>query len=47
MASKFVIVFIRLILEKVRIDGFSEPRLKIDIRFQYDLKIVLKDLGYK
>ena len=47
MASKFVIVFIRLILEKVRIDGFSEPRRKIDIRFQYDLKIVLKDLGYK
>ena len=30
--SKFVIVFVRLILEKLRVDGFTGPRRESDIR---------------
>ena len=40
--SKCVIVFARLILEKVRVGGFTGPRRKIDIGHEFCLKIVLK-----
>ena len=45
--SKFLIVFVRLILRKVVVDGFSRPRQEIDIRYGFDLKVILKDLGCK
>lgn len=35
---KFFIVFIRFILGKVRIDGFSGPRRQIDIKFEFGFK---------
>ena len=45
--GKFVIVFVRLILGKVGVDGFTGPRRESDIRYECDLKVVLKDLGWK
>ena len=45
--GKFVIVFVRLILGKRRVDGFTGLRREMDIRYECDLKIVLKYLGYK
>ena len=44
---KFVIVFVRLIVGKLGVDGFTEPRRKSDIRYECDLKVVLKYLGCK
>ena len=41
-ASKFIIVFVRLILGKVLRDGFTGPRREIDIRYQFGLKVILK-----
>ena len=43
--GKFVIVFVRLILGKVGVDGFTEPRRESDIRYEYNLKVELKALG--
>ena len=43
--SKFLIVFVRSILGKVGVDGFTGPRREIDIRSEFDLKVNLKDLG--
>ena len=45
--GKFVIAFVRLILGKGRVDGFTGPRREIDIRYECDLKVMLKYLGYK
>ena len=42
---EFVILFVRLILVKLRVDGFTEPRRESDIRYECDLKVVLKSLG--
>ena len=46
-AGKFLIVFVRLILGEVGVDVFSGPRRESDIRYKFDLKIVLKVLGCK
>ena len=45
--GKFLIVFVRLILGKVVVDGFTEPRRESDIRCEFDLKVMLKSLGCK
>ena len=45
--GKFVIVFVRLILGKVGVSGFTGPRRGSDIRYECDLKVLLKDLGWK
>ena len=44
---KFLIVFVKLILGKVRVDRFTGPRWESDIRYDFDLKVVLKILGFK
>ena len=46
-ADKFLIVFVRLILRKVEVDGFTGSRRKSDIRCQLELKVLLKSLGCK
>ena len=43
-ASKFVIVFVRLILGKMGFDGFTGPQRKIDGQYKFSLKIILKRL---
>ena len=43
-ASKFVVVFIRLILGKVGLEEFTGPQRKIDVICEFDFKVVLKDL---
>ena len=45
--GKFVTVFVKLILGKVGVDGFTGARRESDIRCECDLKVVLKDLGCK
>ena len=45
--GKFVIVFVRLILQKVWVDGFTRPRGESEIRYECGLKVVLKGLGCK
>ena len=45
--SKFLIVFVRLILGKVGVDVFTDPRRESDVRYEFDLKVVLKGLGWK
>ena len=42
--GKFVIVFLRLILGKVGVDVFTGPRRESDIRYECELKVVLKGL---
>ena len=44
-ASKFVIVFVRLLFGKLGNDGFTGLRRKIGIRYEFDLKVILKRLG--
>ena len=46
-ADKFLIVFVRLILGKVGLDGFTEPRRESDIKCEFELKVLLKGLGCK
>ena len=46
-AHKFLIVFVRLILGKVGVDGFTGSRGKSDITYEFYLKVVLKSLGCK
>ena len=41
------IVFVIVIMRKVGVDGLTEPRREIDIRYEFGLKVILKDLGYK
>ena len=45
--GKFLIVFVRLILGTVGVDGFTEPRRESVIRYEFDLKVVLRSLGWK
>ena len=44
---EFVIVLVRLIFRKLGVDGFTGPRRESDIRYECNLKIVLKGLGCK
>ena len=44
ITNKFIILFVRLILGKVRVDRFTGPRWKIDIRYEFGLQIILNDL---
>ena len=44
--SKFPF-FLRLLFENVGVDGVTVPRPEIDIRYESDLKVVLKCLGCK
>ena len=43
----FPTVFLRLILGKVGVDRFTGPRWESDIRYEFNLKVVLKGLGCK
>ena len=45
--GKFLIVFLRLILGKVWVDGFTGSLREGDIRYEFDLEVVLKGLGWK
>ena len=42
--SKFPIVFLRLVFGKVGVDRVTGPRREIDVRYESDLKVILKDL---
>ena len=46
-AVRFLIFFVRLILGKVGVDAFTRPRRESDIRYEFELKVLLKDLGCK
>ena len=37
--STFVIILVRLVLGKVRADGFTGPRRKIDVRDEFGFKV--------
>ena len=41
-AIKFGYVFVTLIGGKVGDDGFTEPREKADVKYEFDFKVVLK-----
>ena len=41
--GKFLIVFVRLILGKVGVDGFTGPLRESDIRYEFDLKVANRD----
>ena len=45
--DKFLIVFVRLIFGKELVGGFTEPRWESDIRYEFELKVLLKGLGWK
>ena len=45
--GKYANIFVRLILGKVVVEGFTGPRRESDIRHEFDLKVVLKDLACK
>ena len=38
---------VRLILRKIWVDGFTGPQRKVEVRYEFGLKVVLKSLGYK
>ena len=40
--SKFPIVFVGLILGRVRFDVISGPRREINISYEFDLKVILR-----
>ena len=42
--SKFLIPFVRLILGRVGVEGFTEPQRKTDTRYEFDFQAVLKGL---
>lgn len=42
---KFTTAFVGLILQKVRVAGFSEPRRETDVRYEFDFKVIFKNLG--
>ena len=44
---KLPIVFLRLVFGKVGVDGVNGPRRETDVRYESDLKMVLKGLRYK
>ena len=39
--GKFLTAFVRLILGKVRVDGFTGPRRESDIRYKFHFKPIL------
>ena len=39
--GNFLVVFVRLILGKVGVDGVTGPRREIDIRYKFDSKVFL------
>ena len=43
--GKFLIIFVRLILGKMGVDGSTEPRRESDIKDEFNLKVILKGLG--
>ena len=43
--SKFLIAFLRLVFRKLGVDGVPGPRWEIDLRYESDLKVILKGLG--
>ena len=45
--STFAIILVRLVLGQVRADGFTGPRRKIDIRYEFGFKVTLTNLVYK
>ena len=45
--GKFLIVFVRLILGKIGVDGFTRPYQESDIRYEFELKVSLKGTGFK
>ena len=45
--GKFLVIFVRLILGKRRVDEVTGPQREIDIRYEFDLKVNLKYLGCK
>ena len=45
--GKFLIVFVRLILGKKEVEGFTGRRQKSDIRYEFELQVLLKGLGCK
>ena len=45
--SKFPVAFLRLIFEKVGVDGVTGPLRKTDIRYESDLKVISKGLVCK
>ena len=45
--SKFPIVILRLVFGKMGVDGVTEPRRESEIRYESDLKVILKSLGCK
>ena len=44
---KFPTAFLKLILGKVGVDGFTIPRQKIDARYEFGFKVILNSLLYK
>ena len=44
---KLPIVFLRLVFGKVGVDGVNGRRREMDVRYESDLKMVLKGLRYK
>ena len=44
---KLPIVFFCLVFGKVGVDGVNGPRREMDVRYESDLKMVLKGLRYK
>ena len=47
ITSKFLNVFVRLIMRKKGVNGFLGPRGKSDIRYEFHLKILSKGLRCK
>ena len=45
--SKFLFVYVRLILGKVGVDRVTGSRQEIDIRYEFHLKVILNGLGCK
>ena len=45
--GKFLIVFMKLIQEKIGVDVVTDLRREIDIRHEFDLMVVLEKLGCK
>ena len=45
ITSKFLIVFVRLILGEKGVDEVTGSQREINIRYEFDLKVILKALG--
>ena len=47
ITSKFLIVFVRLVLGKVGVDQFTGLQREIDIKYEFSFNVILKDLKCK